>query len=283
MKACKKCRGLLVQALYGELDSKDKTFFEDHLASCPACAAEFKVMTETLKAMDRKVRPEPGQEFWEGYWDRLSRRMEKEDAAVETSSPSAGKRSGRIFGLSPRWVFQAAAALVLVVLGILIGRTVFPPQRTSGEAARQTEQVQPVRPGENDPVLRARDYIDRSKPVLLALVNYDPASEDSYALDLPLQKRISQELVTRAGALKSDLKDPAQRRLRELVSDLETVLLQIANLETENDLEAVEFVKQGVESGGLLLKINLSEMSGEFSGSGRSPIPAKSPSQKTKI
>jgi hypothetical protein len=54
------------------------------------------------------------------------------------------------------------------------------------------------------------------------------------------------------------LKGPGQRRLRELVADLETVLLQIANLESGNDLEAVEFVKQGVENRGLLLKINLS-------------------------
>ncbi|HUU37427.1 MAG TPA: zf-HC2 domain-containing protein [Candidatus Desulfaltia sp.] len=280
MKACKKCRGLLVQAHYGELESKDKIFFENHLASCPACAAEFKAVTGTLKTMDRKARPEPGQEFWEGYWDRLSRRMEKEDAAMETSPPSAGKRLGRIFGLSPRWVFQAAAALVLVVLGVFIGRTISPPHQTPVDVAQQTA---PLGPGESDPVLRARDYIDRSKPVLLALVNYDPASEDSYALDLPLQKRISQELVSRAGALKSDLKEPAQRRLRELVTDLETVLLQIANLETENDLEAVEFVKQGVENGGLLLKINLSEMSGDLSGTGREQAPVKSPSQKTKI
>jgi len=280
MKACKKCRGLLVQALYGELDSKDKTFFEDHLARCTACAAESRAMTETLKTMNRKARPEPGQEFWEGYWDRLSRRMEKEDAAMETSSPSARKRLGRIFGLSPHWVFQAAAAFVLVVLGVFIGRTIFPPHQTPVAVAQPTA---PLGPGESDPILRARDYIDRSKPVLLALVNYDPASEDSYALDLPLQKQISQDLVTRAGALKSDLKDPAQRRLRELITDLETVLLQIANLEAGNDLEAVELVKQGVQSGGLLLKINLSEMSGELSGTGRQPAPVKSPSQKTKI
>ncbi|MBN2408127.1 MAG: zf-HC2 domain-containing protein [Candidatus Aminicenantes bacterium] len=278
MKSCKRCRDLLLPALYGELASEDKAFFEDHLASCPVCAAEFRAMTETLKTMSRRVRPEPGQEFWEGYWDRLVRRMEKEDTPAEASSPSAGRRLGRIFGLSPRWIFQAAAALVLVVLGIFIGRMVFSPRRVPVEIARQ-----PVRTALDNPVVRARAYIDRSKPVLLALVNHDPASENPYALDLPSQKRISRELVNQAGALKSDLKEPGQRRLRELVGDLEIILLQIANLEAENDLEAVEFVKQGVESGGLLLKINLSEMNSEISGSGRKPAPEKSASQTTKI
>jgi hypothetical protein len=280
MKSCKKCRDLLVPALYGELESKDEIFFKSHLSSCPACAAEFKGMTETLETMDLRLRPEPGQEFWEGYWDRLNRRMEKEEAAAESLPPSTGERLSRIFGLSPRWVFQAAAALVLVVLGVFIGRTIFPPHQTAVDVAQQTA---PLEPAESDPTLRARDYFDRSMPVLLALVNYDSSSEDSYALDLPLQKRISQELVIQAGTLKSDLKEPGQRRLRELVIELETVLLQIANLEAENDLEAVAFVKQGVESGGLLLKINLSEMSGELSGTGRNPAPEKSPSLKTKI
>ncbi len=280
MKACKKCRDLLVPALYGELESKDRTLFENHLASCPVCAAEFKGMIETLETMDQRVRREPEEDFWKGYWDRLNRRMEKEDAAAETASRLEEKRLGHIFGLPPRWVVQAAAALVLVVLGVFIGRTIFPPHQAPVDVAQQTATAEPA---ESDPVLRARDYIDRSKPVLLALVNYDSSSEDSYALDLPLQKRISQELVTQAGTLKSDLKEPGQRRLRDLVTELETVLLQIANLEAENDLEAVEFVKQGVENGGLLLKINLSEMSGEFSGTGRSPAPVKSPSQKTKI
>ena len=280
MRACKKCRDLLVPALYGELDSKDKDFFENHLASCAACAAEYKGMSETLNAMSRRIRPEPGKDFWDGYWDRLTRRMEKDEAAAETASRPGGKRFGPIFRLPPRWVFQAAAALFLVVLGVFVGRTLFSPQPTPVEVAGQTPASES--PG-SDPVLRARDYIDRSKTVLLALVNYDPISEDPYALDLPLQKRVSQELVTQAGTLKSDLNKPGQRRLRELVAELETVLLQIANLETENDLEAVEFVRQGVENGGLLLKINLSEMSGELSTGDREPSPKKPASRKTKI
>lgn len=281
MKDCKKCSGLLVEALYGELDPKEKTLFENHIASCPACASEYKALTETLKTMDGRARPEPGQDFWDGYWDRLAGRMGKEQA-VEKMPGSWGKRLGRAWSLAPRWAFQAAAALVLIAIGVLIGRGVFSPQRTSVEASRQTVKAPPSQPAESDPVLRARDYVDRSKLVLLALVNYDPKTEDFYALNLPYQKQVSQELVTQAGKLKSDLRDPRRRRLRELVADLETILLQIANLESENDLEAVEFVKQGVENRGVLFKINLSEMDGDLSRGGREADPEKSPTPKTK-
>jgi len=282
MKGCKKCRALLVEALYGELDPKENDFLEKHAASCPACAAEFEALTETLRTMDERVRPERDQGFWDGYWDRLSRRME-EERAIEAISPSPQKNLGRTWGFLPRWAFQAVAALALIVAGIFFGRTIFSPRSVSVEASRPAVEAPPVQPGEGDPVLRARNYVDRSKLVLLALVNYDPTSDDPYALDLPLQKQISQQLVNQAGALKSDLKDPGQRRLRELVADLETILLQIANLEAKNDFEAVDIVKQGVESRGLLLKINLSEMGGDPSAAGRGAAVEKPPAQKTKI
>jgi hypothetical protein len=232
--------------------------------------------------MDKRVRPEPGQEFWDGYWKRLAGRMEEERAGEEESR-SWGKALSRIWSLRARWAFQAAAALALIIAGIFVGRTIFSPPRVPLEVARQAVQAPPVQPGQDDPVLRARNYVDRSKLVLLALVNYDPRSEDPYGLDLPLQKQVSQQLVKQAGGLKSDLKDPSQRRLRELVVDLETILLQIANLESKNDLEAVEFVKQGVENRGLLLKINLNEMGRDLSGDGRRAAAEKSPAQKTNI
>jgi len=124
--------------------------------------------------------------------------------------------------------------------------------------------------------------VDKSKLVLLALVNYVPSGAGPQVLDLSLEKQVSRELVRQAGGLKSDLQGPGLRRLRELVTDLETVLLQISNLESRDDLAAVEFVKQGVESRGIFLKINLSEMGGDLSPSGREPAPEKPPTRKIK-
>jgi len=134
MNDCKKCQALLVEALYGELDPKEKDFFAKHTASCPACEAEFEALAKTLRTMDERVRPEPGREFWDGYWDRLSRQMEKEGAAEETP-PSWEKTPGRTWGFLPRWAFQTAAALALIVAGIFIGRTIFSPRSVSVEAS----------------------------------------------------------------------------------------------------------------------------------------------------
>ena len=45
-----------------------------------------------------------------------------------------------------------------------------------------------------------------------------------------------------------------------MVSDLEVILMQIANLESDYDLPAIEMVKSGVERRGIFLKINIEEM-----------------------
>jgi len=79
-------------------------------------------------------------------------------------------------------------------------------------------------------------------------------------LNLPYQKQISTELVQEASYLKGELGEYDQERLQSLVADLEMILLQIANLESEYDLRAIDLVKEGVERGGILLKINITDI-----------------------
>lgn len=263
MTECRKARDRMIEALYGGLDPEEKEIFERHLGACPECAAEYSVLGATLEVMDRRERPDPGPAFWDGYYGRLENRLDAEAAApaAAPARPAARRRLGGWLSFAPRWAAQAAAAVILVAAGILIGRSVFAPP-APGPAAGGASVAVPAPAG--DPrLVRAENYIERSKILLLALVNFDPAAKDPYGLDLPRQKEISRGLVTEAAALKSDLRRPADRRLRELVSDLEVILLQIANLESENDLEAVELVQQGVAERGLLMKINLNDMERE--------------------
>lgn len=260
MTECAKCRDRMAEALYGELTPEGRASFEAHLRACPACAAEYEAMTETRKILDTRERRDPGADFWEGYWDRLEKRL---DAEPRPAPRPVRGRALRPFALFPVWGFRFAAAAALLVVGILIGRTLLRPP--APRVAQATPPAVAPAPGAgveqaSTPVLRARDYFERSKLILLGLVNYDPGTSDVYGLDLPRQKRLSRELVNEAGSLQSDLKAPAEKRLRELVADLETILVQIANLESANDLDAVELVKRGVEEKGIFLKINLTEM-----------------------
>jgi hypothetical protein len=256
MSECKKCRDLMIEALYGELGPSVKEAFDRHLEACPECAAERAAMAETLRLMDRRERPDPGPEFWDGYWDRLSRRLIWE-STKDSRRPSPAARLGAVFSSLPRWSFQAAGAAALILVGILIGRLVIGP---SGRTGATIAAGGPAVTSPSPAVVQAADFVDRSKVLLLGLVNYDPATEDAYAFDLAGKKAASRALLTQAPAIRKGLDGPGQRRLRDLVADLEVIMMQIANLESGQDLEGVEMVKQGVDRKGLFLKIDLERM-----------------------
>ncbi len=257
MNECRICQETLAEALYGNMDALATTRFEEHLGQCDACRREYTELLAARELMAERKRPDPDPSLWEGYWDRLTARMHREKVPYYSAPRTQRLLKVRGWRL-PGWALQAAAALALVVLGVFIGRFVMaPPSTAVPEVVQITAQAQ-----ESGLELAARtqDYVRRSKLVLMAIVNFEPASEDPYTLDLPLQQRISQDLVQEAAWLKPNLAQTHQRRLRELIADLDSILLQIANLETPQVNAVVELVQTSVLSRGIFLKMHLAEV-----------------------
>lgn len=250
------------EALCRELNKEQKLFLENHLHECPKCRSEWEEANAMLNFMRKKVHQEPGPAFWDDYWEKLQDRMEKENA-LHAKSEKRRKRFFQFFqslNFSPRWVVQAAAALVLVVIGIFIGREIFPPAKEPvKQPGQSTVLVSGSEPG-TKLYQRTHNFIERSKVILLAMINFDPKTEDSYVLNLPFQQKISRELVQQAGGLKNELAGPDQGQLREIISDLEIILLQVANLDADSDISAIELVKNGVKIRGVLFKIQLADI-----------------------
>ncbi|MCK4557100.1 MAG: hypothetical protein KAU47_06250 [Candidatus Aminicenantes bacterium] len=263
MSECKKCRSLFLEAYYKELDAQQNRFFKEHILVCEKCKSEFDKMADTLQVMDKRVRPEPSEKFWDSYEERLAKRVEKEEV-LQADQPSLGERLARPFILAPKWAYQAAAALVLIVVGVFIGRMIFSPSISGIQRASQQPGLITQQQPEGELIHRTQNYIERSKLILLALVNFDPATEDPYALNIPYQQQLSRNLVQEASTLKKDLAESDQRRLEELIANLEMILLQIANLEYENDFESIELVKEGMDRQGILMEINLTDLRHSF-------------------
>jgi hypothetical protein len=258
MSDCRKCRDLFVEALYDELDADQKQTFSEHLKSCRQCAESYEEMTSTAQSMRRRIQPEPESVFWSGYWDRLAERLDQTEKSKASANP-IWTRLREILRFEPKWIVRVATATALVIVGVFIGRIAFGPDRVNQQMAGQIGETR-----ENIHLAsleqRTDQYLERSKILILGLINFDEKTEDPFTLDLPYQAQISQNLVDEAAVLKKELKDPAQKKLHDLVADLEVILLQIANLESGHDLSAIEMVKSGVDRRGILLKINLNEM-----------------------
>lgn len=256
----------LIEALYGELGPEEKERLDAHLRTCPDCAADHASLQETLRTMDKRECPDPGPAFWDGYWDRLSKRMLWE-AIEEERRPTLATRFLRPFARLPRWSLQAAGAAALLLLGIVVGTRLIP--RPEGPGAKMAAAAAP-----SPAVVQAGNFLERSKVLLLGLVNHDPATEDVYGFNLDGKKAMSRVLAAEAPAIRSGLDQTGERRLRRLVADLELIMLQIANLESGQDLEGVELVKQGVDRKGLFLRIDLDRMGRAAGGPAAAPAPA---------
>jgi hypothetical protein len=248
MNKCKEIQSMFIDALYSQLTPDQAAQFEEHRESCAKCAARYVTMAETVRLMGRRKRTGPGQEFWDGYWTRLSQRIERE-GGLQAYAPA--KRT-----IIPAWMLRIAAVFFLVGVGVLIGKYYFGRPEKTPIANRQTPSAQRVMASEQ----RASDFLERSETILLGLVNYDPKSESPETLNLARQKQASQQLVREASYLQTQLKQPENRKLHKLVSDLQVILVQIANLEEREDIPEIELVKGGVDRKGILLKINLEQM-----------------------
>lgn len=258
MSDCKKYKDMFVDTLYGELSLEDKPVFEKHLKECALCRQEYEEISATMDTMSQRLRPEPEAEFFDGYWDRLAKRMDKERVVHTTKDKLWESLFSRKAGHVPRWAYQAVASILLVVVGIFLGRMFFIPSQGTDQPATMAQAVsQPD--SQVNVSQRAFNYIQRSKLIVLAISNFDSENQDPYALDLPYQQQISRELVQEANWLKGELSGRRQRRLQELISDLEVVLLQIANFESESDMSVIELVQDGIKSRGILFKIHLAD------------------------
>jgi Putative zinc-finger len=264
MGTCRQMRELMAGALYDDLDQQQRETLDRHLRTCSACARRYRQMGETLGMMSLREVPERDEIFWASYYDRLAPRLESPGTG-DRPSPAEAPPIRRL-AWNKRVGLRVAAAAVLVLVGILMGRWIWrdgpAPQSASSPTASVPHQDRILASG---PAARAESYLQESKVLLLALANFDPDTDNTATLSFPTQKRISETLVQEAVHLKSELTDTAEMRLRELVDDLEVILLQIANIEDEHDLEAIEMVQSGVTKQGLLFRIDLSQLSRQVS------------------
>ncbi len=246
MKKCKYFQQLLVEDFYNEINSQDKSKLDKHLETCEDCKSQLAQIQSTLNGMNQYNRSQPSEEFWDNYWINLESKLEQKPSWID-------KLISRI-QFKPSWIYGIATAGAFLIIGIFIGKSFFTPPQSDTFATTELSQKN-IRT-----VANAEHYLQRSKVLLLGIVNMDVDPKSEYKPSISKQREISRELIQQTALLKDDLKETNQKILLELISELEVILLQIANLEKEYDHDAVEIIQKGLERKGMLIKINLGEI-----------------------
>ena len=256
--ACHAYEPLLAEHLFGELDSASRQRLAAHLAGCPACRAELAELEAAVEVAAAAPRPEPDAAYWRGYDARLAARLAREDRPAWPARLAAWWRQS-IPAPAPAWHLQLAGAVALLVVGVGLGWLLFAP---SADESPRFAGVAPAMPVEAAALeARTERYLERSKVLLLGLVNMEPGAAGDAPLDLSRRQAVARSLVAEADTLRGALSPKQYRALLALLDDLEVILVQIANLEAGYDVPAIEMVQRGVERRGLLLKIDLTALS----------------------
>lgn len=248
---------MFIDELYEDLGHSQ--WFDDHLQECPECNAAFKKLSATLDVMDKRECFKPEELYWDGYWDRLVTRFDAQKKNISIYEKLVNKIV-LPFQMIPKWAYSTAFASLLIIFSFMLGKFHNKSPNVILQNNSHIAQSASALAHKASIEKQANRYLQRSKVLMLGLINFDVDNEGTYGLNIPYQKEISQNLLNEARTLKNELHSTNQQRLRKLISDLEIILLQIANLEVEHNLSSIELIKSSVEHRSILLKINLEEM-----------------------
>lgn len=263
MKSHKAIQKHLYEFVRAELSASDRLIVERHLAACSRCSAELNTLRQAMTLLaEHSKRPSEyrGELYWQQFSVKVDRRIERvgeEDAApsIIQQMLDAFVEHRKPFGIG----FASALTLLMIGFGVWSLWIKNPTQHqiVTGEI------VQEQSPSAIEKVSiesRAEDYLDQSKVLLIGIMNSDPTSSNQSMHLSRREQEVSRKLVSESEHLTSSLNDPSQRRLKELISDLQLILVQIANVGAEHNAPGIEIVKGGIEHNDILFKINLEEI-----------------------
>ena len=247
---CRAVRRRLSEYLDGQLTTGKLSAMQTHLDACELCARELAALARIKReasGFERKKAPD-------SLWFAIEREL---DATPENARPvSAGlarqwRRLADIVA-GPAPAFKLAGVLAVLALGILIGRNwQTPPETEVGRnAAANAERVEFVS--------RTNAYVEKSKVLFLGLLNAD--GDYVKTSDWSSERAMAGELVREATYLRANMPNKRSERVRQLVEGLEMILFEIANLEEEQDIEAIDLIRGGIDRKGLMLKIDIHDL-----------------------
>lgn len=259
MSNCSNYQSQFTEYFYDELDKDKKALINGHIESCEICRREYQEIKRTLQIMSKKENPEPGDNFWQGYWDNLNDRMKDEQIFDQESHQQAN-----IFQLSPQfknWTYRFISAAAMLLIGIGIGYLYFEKPWHSDSHKIQAQKRSLVTPAQQVALNKeTTQYLESSKILLLGFVNFDTDLIDPTTMDFSRQQQAARSLIKKTASLKDDLKGKENQRVLQLIQELEILLLQISNYEKEFNVPAIDLIKSGVDNNAILMKINLDEL-----------------------
>ena len=116
---CQSYRDLMMGYLDDELTEEERKRFENHLATCSACAQEFRSFGQLKEMTDGLALAEPEDRIWENYWGQVYNRVERGMGWILLSVAGICLADAYFLLLmdAPRWALACVVLFALTRLG----------------------------------------------------------------------------------------------------------------------------------------------------------------------
>ena len=243
---------LLYEFHRGELPDVDRQKVEQHLTQCERCSNAAAEIRELLNAVPvRSTRPseERPAQFWNNFAVNVINQIRSAEQQEPVRKISLGEYLQSVFVYQRRVLATVGLGIAVVALMVVIWQS-----RTAKDTGIQ--QAALTVPERETPTVQARlgQYLRKSQILMVGLMNMRPENGDR--LDLSAERTASRELIQEARYLSEQDIDA---RAKQLVADLEKILIELANIEGLHDLPDVEILRGGIRQENLLFKLRMGE------------------------
>ena len=251
-------QNLLYEYCCNELDNAQRLNIEQHLSSCKRCVNEMRELQQALALLPvPSTLPSNAQN--EAFWQSLAAKVEEEIRREPKRDRTRefvrrlieNVRTTFVFRPAYAYAFSGSLAAIILALAVFRWQAGQSPNIAGQEQSAVDTNIELAR---NASDKRIGEYFRKSKTLLVGIANMKTDDEENF--DLNAERKLSRTLVREARYIKQQ---PMDGRSAKLVQELEKILIELANLETTNDLPNVEMIRSGIHQENLLFKIRMAE------------------------
>jgi len=258
---CKIYQENISSMLDNELGEIEKQATLVHAKSCSQCQATLERLESSQRLLEEHVARQAAPAHIESIlFQRIA--SSKREKATEWSLDSIWL-SIRQFVVPPKPWMRFAAVAVVFLLAVIAGIRL---QRKMVEKhVREEANVASTGVPANDSMNRTNyvepglpSYIEKSTIVLMQIQNGRYEGKHGIA-ELSEEKKLAKELLVESKMISQEISRKRHKYLSELVTEMEPVLIEVANLDPQGDSRSLEIVRKAIKENDYLLKLQLAK------------------------
>jgi hypothetical protein len=245
MKDCPQ-QHFIVDYVFRELDEKDRRKFKAHLQTCEVCQLQLQQFEKTFSVIKKAKTEKPPKELMNNYLRVLQNSFYPKRSLLQKVNEWIDD-----FVTHPSLSMRLAQATIMLLIGVLLGRLLFfqPQTPITNLADNNIQSAAAI----SDQLLR--HYLQETEMILLDVANTNPA-EDARILESIKQLAKYRRLLEKTVLCRERAEELDDPMLKNLIDEIELILLDLCNAEDENFDELLFHVKKQIKESHILLEIN---------------------------